>query len=347
MTNQTSPSQHKLSADDFAAITQDAHRLHLAAGERVFSEGDDPDYVYFIESGRMSIVIQKFTSEEEIHTLGQGEYFGEMAVLLDEKRTASVVAAEDSVLLRVNKEQFVDILKQHQGLAKQIETLVAARNEELILRENVVDVTGISGRHLHIGIKGDPSLRESAFTRERYQSVVDQQLPQLIPRLKEMLIERSVHQVYVALNSGEVRTLSVFDPFTEEVHPALKLVDRGYLDRHFPVIAYDTKNDMIRGLFSWLRQQPAFSGLPPQIRKLYGEAYTNWTPVPQETITGALDHLSALRDIPDFYLRHFTLSTIRDAIRLQFNCDGTHIVSADDYVTFLKDNLGVDWACEV
>jgi hypothetical protein len=29
----------------------------------------------------------------------------------------------------------------------------------------------------------------------------------------------------------------------------------------------------------------------------------------------------------------------RDAIRMQFNCDGTHIVSAEDYQQFLQDNL--------
>jgi hypothetical protein len=36
------------------------------------------------------------------------------------------------------------------------------------------------------------------------------------------------------------------------------------------------------------------------------------------------------------------ISITRDAIRMQFNCDGTHIVSTGEYDRFLTDNLGVE-----
>jgi hypothetical protein len=49
--------------------------------------------------------------------------------------------------------------------------------------------------------------------------------------------------------------------------------------------------------------------------------------------------LPVLRRIQNFYLRNVTISIIRDAIHMQFNCDGTHIVSADDYTRFLEENL--------
>lgn len=52
-----------------------------------------------------------------------------------------------------------------------------------------------------------------------------------------------------------------------------------------------------------------------------------------------MSQLAKLRSIQSFYLRNFSISMIQDAIRMQFNCDGTHIVSAEDYQNFLRDNL--------
>ncbi len=53
----------------------------------------------------------------------------------------------------------------------------------------------------------------------------------------------------------------------------------------------------------------------------------------------ALSRMAMLRNIPFFYLRNFAISVARKAIRLQFNCDGTHIVGAEDYARFVEENL--------
>lgn len=52
-----------------------------------------------------------------------------------------------------------------------------------------------------------------------------------------------------------------------------------------------------------------------------------------------IDKLPVLRNIPDFYLRNMGISITRDTIRMQFNCDGTHIISTKDYNQFLADNI--------
>lgn len=51
-----------------------------------------------------------------------------------------------------------------------------------------------------------------------------------------------------------------------------------------------------------------------------------------------MPRLATLRTIPNFYLRNFAIRLTRDAVRMQFNCDGTHIVSAEDYPRFLEEN---------
>jgi CRP-like cAMP-binding protein len=336
---QTDPLLQELTVEDFDKIKSLAIRREYKKGERIFSEGDAADYIYFIESGRVSVFIQKFTVQEEIGMLGPGEYFGEMAFFYKDKRTASVAALTDTTLLSVGKNVFLELIRTDKAVASKIGSILARRNEELILRESLVDITGIKGKHFHLSIKGDPSLRETTFTRERYESVVDKVLPLLEPRLEDLLINRCVYQIYVGFNNGEVRTSSIFDPFNEEIHQANKLVDEAYIDRHFSAVAYEEKVSMLKRLYGAVARDPVFRDLPDHFRKIFSRYFKDWKPVTPGEITNTISRLTSLRSIPNYYLRNFTISMARDTIRMQFNCDGTHIVSAEDYQRFIEENL--------
>ncbi len=329
----------ELTSADLERIRSLAIRQDYSKGELIFSEGDEPDYIYFIESGRVSVLIKKFTADEEIAVLGPGDCFGEMAVIYNDKRTASVVALEGVVLLRVARDAFIELIRSDRGIADKINSILARRNEELILRESLVDMTGVKGNNLHISIKGDPSLRETTYTRERYESIVDSILPQLEPRLKDLLLNRCIFRVYVGFNNGEVRTSSLFDPFNEEIHQANKLVDGAYLERHFARISYEEKASMLRRLYKAVADDPVFTALPDHFRRIFIRYYENWRPITPEEIVCTISRLTTLRGIPNYYLRNFTISMARDVIRMQFNCDGTHIVSAKDYLHFIDEVL--------
>jgi len=75
------------------------------------------------------------------------------------------------------------------------------------------------------------------------------------------------------------------------------------------------------------------------LKKIWSGYYDNWCQVSPDEISKTVFSLPVLRRIQNFYLRNVTISIIRDAIHMQFNCDGTHIVSADDYTRFLEENL--------
>ncbi|UCE78478.1 MAG: cyclic nucleotide-binding domain-containing protein [Nitrospiraceae bacterium] len=329
----------QLSKDELKTITTLGIEKTYGTGELIFSEGDTADYIYFIQSGQVSISIQKFTEQEEICTLGPGEYFGEMAVFYKNKRTASVTALTEARLLSVDKKVFLQLVKTDREIARKINTILARRNEELIFKEKLLDSTGINSRHLHVSIKGDPSLRETTFTRERHESIVDKVLPQLKPGLEDLLLNRCVYQIFIGFNSGEIRTLSIFDPFSEEIHQANKLADEAYIDRHFPLTTYDEKTQMLRRLYAAVAADPVFGSLPEPVKKMFMSYYEHWEPITRAEIATTLSRLSVLRSIPHYYLRNFTISMTRDAIRMQFNCDGTHIVSAQDYQRFIDENL--------
>jgi len=329
----------ELSSSDFEQIRPYSVVQEFQAGDCIFSEGDEAEYVYFIESGKVSIFFQKFTATDEIHTLGPGDYFGEMALILGEKRNASAHAVENTSLLSVAKNEFNVILQGNSNIAAQINALVSDRNEELILRETLISSAGLDGKHLHVSIKGDPSLRETALFRERYESVVDKHLPQLVPCLEDLLLNRCAYQVFIGFNSGEIRTTTLLNPFCEEIHQISKLLDESYRHRHFPAIEYGEKAEIIKQIYQNLTKCEWFESLPSHLHRIWGTHYEDWQPVPAEEISKTLSNLPDLRSIQNYYLRNITIGIVRDAIHMQFNCDGTHIVSTSDYQRFLEENL--------
>jgi len=329
----------ELTESDLKKINNCATEVDYNEGDLIFSEGDPASNIYFIDSGQVAIFIQKFTAQEEVAKLGPGDYFGEMAFFCQDKRTASAVALADTRLYSLGKAAFMDLVKSERTISDKIDRILAYRQEELLLKENLVDQTGINSENLHICIKGDPSLRETSMHRKKYESMVDKVLPELVPKLEDLMLNRCAYQIFIGFNSGEIRIASVFDPFREEIHPATKLTDNAYLNRHFPVINYAEKAELLKNVYSAIAADSIFAGMPEHFKKLYHAYYETWKPITEEEISATLTRLPTLRQIDNFYLRNFTLGMTRNAIRMQFNCDGTHIVSAKDYQRFINENI--------
>jgi MFS family permease len=81
-------------------------RTTLAAGSIAIREGDPGDRFYIIESGRCDVSV----NGRVVRRLGPGEGFGEIALVRDVPRTATVTVVEDAVLLGVDRGPFVDAL---------------------------------------------------------------------------------------------------------------------------------------------------------------------------------------------------------------------------------------------
>ena len=325
--------QITLEARDFEKIRACGTVRHYKPDEVVFSEGDSADFVYFIESGLVSIFLYEFTNRVEIGQRGAGSFFGEMAAISGGKRTATVTAVGDATLVMLDKDQFVELMAADSEINEKVNRVIALRTEELALKENLLATTGI---------KGDPTMRESAFDRDRRDSPMDKVLPQMIPNIKTLLLERCVSEVFLQFNSGEIRLTSIFDPFNYEIHPANKLIDSYYLDRHFPVLDFSEKVGLIRSMYGTIAAGLDRFKLPERYKESYRNHYKTWEPLSPDEIVHVIDKLQVLRSIPNFYLRNMGVSITRDAIRMQFNCDGTHIVTTRDYDRFIADNLGLE-----
>jgi serine/threonine-protein kinase len=89
-------------------------RISVAAGDTVIREGDEGDAAYIIVSGSCE-VFQTVDGERTVRrTMGPGEVFGEAALLTDGNRTASVSAAEDTMLMVIAR----DVLDEELGLVR-------------------------------------------------------------------------------------------------------------------------------------------------------------------------------------------------------------------------------------
>ena len=328
-----------LSERELGKVHQLLSNVEIAPEEIIFNEGDRADCLYYIESGTVSLYIEKFHSTQEIQEARAGDWFGEVAVVNKCYRTASAKAKEATQLRKVSAADFHALLAREPEINRTVRAVVNARNEKLVLEEKMLNFTGNCGHDMHVSIKGDASLRESAMERPRYESVVDKNIEKLAACFEDLLVNRTVYRIMIGFNNGEIRVSTVLDPFSEEFHPALRLLDTTYVERHFPKIDYNRKTGMIQRLYQAIGDEAFFKELPEHLKHGFSTYFHNWQPLPVHEIPKIIAKLPQLRSIPNFYARSTTINIVKDAIQMQFNCDGSHIVSERAYERFVEENL--------
>lgn len=328
-----------LSPDMVNEFLKHTTKVEYKKDDIVFSENDDGDAIYLIENGAFSITARKNSKIKHLKDLKDGDYFGEMALLNHEKRSATVTASDDSVVFRMFKNDFELLSKDHPELIQEIKAHIIDRQRELFLREELVDSTGLDHESLHIAFGGDASLRETALYRERYDSAADKRIEDLINSTKDVIINRCAHQIMINFNSGEIRTMSIFDPFREKVHVVDKFVESSYINRHFQAIPYDEKAEMVRNIYKFIMNEPAFNKLNDDKKEIITRPLENWKPLSKEKLDNMISKFAYLRNIESLYLRNVKISMIQDAVRMQFNCDGTHFIDSTNYDEFIEENF--------
>ncbi len=101
--------------------------MSAAAGEVLFRQGDAGTAMYFIDDGEVEIISGTGDEAKVIASLGEGQSFGEMALLHSDARTATAVAKSDTRLLVIGKEQFNALMEISPGLRKAVEQLNSKR----------------------------------------------------------------------------------------------------------------------------------------------------------------------------------------------------------------------------
>jgi CRP-like cAMP-binding protein len=87
-------------------------RIRFAPGEVVFRQGDDADAAYVVLDGTADIVDESGTSERSIAKVGRHAIIGEIAIICDIARTATVRAETALDTLRIMREHFLLLLRE-------------------------------------------------------------------------------------------------------------------------------------------------------------------------------------------------------------------------------------------
>ena len=97
--------------------------LRVEAGTVIVREGDAGDRFYIVAEGELEVTHDGAVLSELTH----GEYFGEIALLRDVARTATVTARTDTVLYALDRDDFLAAVTGHPQSAEAAETVMAAR----------------------------------------------------------------------------------------------------------------------------------------------------------------------------------------------------------------------------
>ncbi len=100
------------------ALEQCMEKRHVAAGEKIFSRGDQGDEMFLIRRGAVRILLP--LNDTQIHhlgTFGRGAFFGEMAFLDGAVRSADAVAFADTELFVLTRTAFDKFAEDHKKLA--------------------------------------------------------------------------------------------------------------------------------------------------------------------------------------------------------------------------------------
>lgn len=102
------------------------------AGDVLFSEGEEGVQVFFIMNGELRVSKTLHNGEEEeLARLGEGDIVGEMAILDNRPRTATVTALARTEVMVVDKDNFLSSMEQQPQLAISFLKLLAGRIDQM------------------------------------------------------------------------------------------------------------------------------------------------------------------------------------------------------------------------
>jgi CRP-like cAMP-binding protein len=109
-----------LGGEELAALIQFTDAVSHEAGSRVVQAGEDGHCLYVVIEGSVKVTVDADGREVELARLGTGDFFGEVSLVDDGPRSASVTAVEACVLLRVTRMSIGVLAGLQPGAAIQI-----------------------------------------------------------------------------------------------------------------------------------------------------------------------------------------------------------------------------------
>lgn len=116
------PLFEKLPVGAIGKINSKLQAALLPAGKKIITKGDNADAMYIIEFGSVKVELSNPI------TLGPGDYFGERGLLKNEVRNASITSAQEVKLLKLKKEDLLELISEHAHLFEELSAVSETRS---------------------------------------------------------------------------------------------------------------------------------------------------------------------------------------------------------------------------
>ena len=154
-----------LSDEERASLAERIELIAFAPGQIIFNHGDPGHGLYIVRMGEVEIFLTNDQGEKIVlEATKPGDVFGEVSLLDNGPRTASVAAVTDVEVLRLDREHFEDYLRKHTPAALNLLSVIARRlrkSDEVIRRtvsRNANDVVKEEGNLLTRTLEAIPAL---------------------------------------------------------------------------------------------------------------------------------------------------------------------------------------------
>ncbi len=128
-----------LDNNDLATLASIATEERFPMGYTIFEEGSMGDSMYVVKYGTASVIKNHADEDEEIVRLGTGEYFGDMALIQSETRSATLIAGEKTELIKIRRNDLEKLFEADQGFAYRL-TRALALHLSNRLRQTTTDL---------------------------------------------------------------------------------------------------------------------------------------------------------------------------------------------------------------
>ena len=118
-----------LPADELRLLLTALERVHLNSGDILFREGEPAEHLYIVAQGQLEINMASGTNDELVlNVIGEGEYIGEMGIIMPGgRRTAGARARGEVMLLSMSRSTFQELVQRHPELANAMVSVLSQR----------------------------------------------------------------------------------------------------------------------------------------------------------------------------------------------------------------------------
>jgi len=105
-------------------------KIRLLPEQTLFNQGDDGNKAYLINQGILDVIVD----EKRVGYMSEGEFFGELALILNQKRSATIVARNACELIVIDKETFNQLIET---ASSEVKAIILSLCEELSKRTKI------------------------------------------------------------------------------------------------------------------------------------------------------------------------------------------------------------------